>query len=215
MGTKILVAVGAAACLGCCCSSASLLALSTKKSTPPQTSREVDSGGTQPRTTDAPAQTAADATRVTWSADAKTVPKKTTKSPESTKTPAKKATAGAKKTTAPTPPAPAQPAVAAGGASLGTFGATFYSFQSNGGNATGAYTSPLTAGRSIAISNKAKVLAPKQTYVMKRGGATSCVSIDDKCSGSGCHDIDIYTGSDHAAALAGGITTVEIIDQRC
>ena len=36
-----------------------------------------------------------------------------------------------------------------------------------------------------------------------------------KCAGGGCKDIDIYTGHDHAAALAGGITTVEIFDQRC
>ena len=218
MGAKIL-AVGAALALCVCCSSASLLVIASKKSTPAPAAPVRAAAAPSPNAAGADA---ANAIRAAWTADVKTVQKKATNSPESAKTPPKGAKKkGTKETPAPAPPtapetaAPATPPAAAAGASLGTFGATFYSFRSNGGNSTGAYTSPLAAGRSIAVSNKAAALKPKQTYVMKRGGAASCVSIDDKCSGSGCHDIDIYTGQDHAAALAGGITTVEIFDQRC
>ena len=214
MDTKILIAVVFSACIVCCSSMSLVAIVSSKKTTT-----------TQPRPLDVTPQTPEDSTRVVGNAPTLAEnSKKTTKAPGFSKTPVKKSV-GPKKTAAPTPPAvtpqpvPAPPQVpppAAGGATLGTFGATFYSFQSNGGNATGAYTSPLTSGRSIAISNKGTALKPKQTYLMKRGGATSCVSVDDKCAGTAsCKDIDIYMGHDHAAALAGGVTTVEIFDQRC
>ena len=214
MGTGEIVAVGALVVVICCCSSISSLSVASKyiSKYPPIVATVQDTATVQPQPS-------------SWHAvDAKPETSTKTKAPTfgkktaTPKSPQKKTNKG---TSAPAPPPVAVPAPApvvapaVGGASLGTFGATFYSYQSNGDNATGAFTSPLTPGRSVAISGKASSLKPKQTYLMKRGGATSCVSVDDKCAGGGCSDIDIYTGHDHAAALAGGRTTVELFDTRC